>query len=86
MSSLRRNSNSEMHVVDDQKIEPNEHYEEVGHVTDSINHGCGQVCNNICNENVVLYLENYRFHLENHFENETEKQSQKCGVISYHMD
>ena len=34
MSSLRQNSN----MLNDQKIEPNEHYEEVGHVTDSIDH------------------------------------------------
>ena len=38
MSSLRQNSNS----VDDQKINPNEHYEEVSHVTDIIEHRCGQ--------------------------------------------
>ena len=44
MSSLRQNSNS----VDDQKIEPNEHYEEVSHVTNSINHGCGQACDSMC--------------------------------------
>ena len=38
MSSLRQNSNS----LNDQKTGPNEQYGEVGHVTDSINHGCVQ--------------------------------------------
>ena len=36
MSSLRQNSN----MLNDQKTEPNEQYEEVGHVTDNIDHGC----------------------------------------------
>ena len=70
MSSLRQKSNS----MGDQKIEPNEHYEEV---TDSINHGCGQACGNMCSED-VLYLGCNRVHLGNHFKNETEKPSQKC--------
>ena len=76
MSSLRRNSNS----VDDQKIEPNEHYEEVNHVTDIIDHGCGQGWYSMCSEDVVLYLGCYRVHLENHFETETKNPSQKCLV------
>ena len=36
MSSLRQNLN----MLNDQKTESNEQYEEVGHVTDSIDHGC----------------------------------------------
>ena len=76
MNSLRRNLNS----VDDQKIEPNEHYEEVGHVIDSIYHRCGQACYSMCGEDVVLSLGCYPVHLGNHFENETEKPSQKCLV------
>ena len=76
MSSLRQNSNS----VDDQKIEPNEHFGEVVHVTDSINHGYGQAYYSMCSEDVALYLGCYRVHLENHFENETKKSSQKCLV------
>ena len=76
MSSLGQNSNS----VNDQKTKPNEQYGEVGHVTDSIDHGCVQAYDNICIEDVVLYLSCYRVHLWNHFENETEKPSQKCLV------
>ena len=38
MSSLRQNSN----MLNDQKIEPNKQYGEVGHVTDSIDHRCVQ--------------------------------------------
>ena len=71
MSSLRQNSNS----VDDQKIEPNEHYGEVDHVTDSIDHGCGQACDSMFSEDIALYLDCYCVHLGNHFENETEKPS-----------
>ena len=63
--SLRQKSNS----VDDQKIEPNGHYGEVGHVTDSI----GQARDSMCSEDVVLYHSCYCVHLRNHFENETEK-------------
>ena len=37
MSSLGRNS-KETQVMDDQRIEPNENYGEVGHVTNSIDH------------------------------------------------
>ena len=74
MSSLRQNSDS----VDDQKIEPNEHDWEIGHVTDSIDHGCGQACYIMCSEDVVLYLGCYRICLGNHIKNETEKPSQKC--------
>ena len=36
MSSLRQNLN----MLNDQKTELNEQYEEVSHVTDSIDHGC----------------------------------------------
>ena len=71
MSSLRQKSNS----VDDQKIEPNEHYGEVGHVTDNIDHRCGQACDSMCSEDVVLYHSCYCVHLGNHFKNETEKSS-----------
>ena len=74
MSSLRQNSN----MLNDQKTEPNEQYEEVGHVTDSIDHGCVQAYDNMCIEDVVLYLNCYSVHLWNYFENETEKPSQKC--------
>ena len=35
MSSLKQDSN----LLNDQKTEPNEQYGEVGHVTDSIDHG-----------------------------------------------
>ena len=71
MSSLRRNSNS----VDDQKIEPNEQYGEVGRVTDSIDHRCGQACYSMCSEDVVVYLGCHRVRFRNYFENETEKPS-----------
>ena len=67
MSSLRHNSNS----MDDQKIEPNEHYREVGHITNNIDHGCGLACDSMCSEENVLYLGCYHVHLINHFENET---------------
>ena len=76
MSSLRQNSN----MLNDQKTEPNEQYKEVGHVTDSINHGCVQAYDSMCIEDVVLYLSCYRVHLWNHLEKETEKPSQKCPV------
>ena len=52
MSSLRQNSN----MLNDQKTEPNEQYKEVGHVTDSIDHGCVQAYDSMCIEDVVLYL------------------------------
>ena len=71
MSFLRQNSNS----VNDQKTEPNEQYREVDHVTDSINHGCVQAYNNMCIEDVALYLGFYHVHLWNHFEKETKKPS-----------
>ena len=76
MSSLGQNSNS----LNDQKTEPNEQYGEVGHVTNSIDHGCVQVYDSMCIEDVVLYLGCYDIHLWNDFENETEKPSQKCPV------
>ena len=76
MSSLRQNSN----MLNDQKIEPNEQYEEVGHVTDIIDHGCVQAYGSMCIEDVVLYLDCYCVHLWNHLEKETEKPSQKCPV------
>ena len=76
MSSLGQNSNS----VNDQKTKPNEQYWEVDDVTDSIDHGCVQAYDNICIEDVDLYLSCYCVHLWNHFENETEKPSQKCLV------
>ena len=69
MSSLRQNSKS----MNDQKTEPNEQDGKVGHVTDSIDHGCVQDYASMCIEDVVLYLGCYRIHLWNHFENETEK-------------
>ena len=50
MSSLRQNSN----MLNDQKIEPNEQYKEVGHVTDSIDHGCVKAYDSMCIEDVVL--------------------------------
>ena len=67
MSSLLQNSNS----LNDQKIEPNEQYGEVGHVTDSIDQGSVQANDNMCIEDVVLSLGCYVVHLWNHFENET---------------
>ena len=76
MSSLRQNLNS----VNDQKTEPNEHYGEVDHVTDSIDHGCVKAYDSMCIEDVVLYLGCYHVHLWNHFKNETEKPSHKCPV------
>ena len=76
MSSLRQNSN----MLNDQKTELNEQYEEVGHVTDSINHRGVQAYDSMYIEDVVLYLGCYRVHLWNHFENETEKPSHKCPV------
>ena len=75
MSSLRQNSN----MLNDQKTKPNEQYE-VGHVTDSIDHGCVQAYDSMCIEDVVLYLGFYRVHFWNHLEKETKKQSQKCPV------
>ena len=50
MRFLRQNSN----MLNDQKTKPNEQYEEVGHVTDSIDHGCVQAYDSICIEDVVL--------------------------------
>ena len=76
----KRNSNLEIRAVDDQKIDPNEHYKEDNHVTDSIDHGCGQAYYSMCSEDVVLYLSCYRVHLRTHFKIETEKSSQKCLV------
>ena len=76
MSSLRQNSN----MLNDQKTKPNEQYELVGHVIDSINHGCVQAYDSMCIEDIVLYLGCYRVHLWNHLEKETEKPSQKCLV------
>ena len=76
MSTLRQNSN----MLNDQKTEPNEQYEEVGHVTDSINHRCVQAYGNMCIEDIVLYLGCYHVHLWNHLEKETEKPSQKCPL------
>ena len=76
MSSIRQNSN----LVDDQKIEPNEHYGEVDPVTNSFDHGCCQAYYRMCSEDVVLYLGCYRVHLGNHFENETEKPSHEYLV------
>ena len=75
MSSLRQNSNSNSNSVNDQKIESNEQYGEVDHVTDSIDHGCVQIYDSMCIEEVVLYLGCYDVHLWNYFENETEKLS-----------
>ena len=49
---LRQSSN----LLNDQKIEPNEQYEEVGHVTDSIDHGYVQAYDSMCIEDVVPYL------------------------------
>ena len=76
MSSLRQNLN----MLNDQKTEPNEQYEEVGHVTDSSDHGCVQAYDSMCIEDVVLYLSCYRVHLWNHLEKEIEKLSHKCPV------
>ena len=76
MNSLRQNSNS----LNDQKTEPNEQYGEVGHVTDSIDHGCVQAYDSMCIEDIILHLSCYCIYLWNHFENETEKPSQKCLV------
>ena len=67
---MRRNSNSV-----DQKIELNEHCEEVSNVTNRIDHGRGQAHYSMCSEDIVLYLSCYRVHLGNHFKNETEKSS-----------
>ena len=69
-----------LNLLNDQKTEPNKQYGEVGHVTDSIDHECIQVYDNMCIEDVVLYLGFYRIHLWNRFENETEKPSQLCLV------
>ena len=74
-SFLRQNSNS----LNDQKTEPNKEYDEVGHVTDSIDHECVQAYDSMCIEDVVLYLDCY-VHIWNHFENEIEKPSQKYLV------
>ena len=71
MSSLRQNLN----MLNDQKTEPNEQDVEVGHVIDSIDHGCVQAYDSMYIKDVVLYLGCYRVHLWNHFENETEKPS-----------
>ena len=76
MSFLRQNSNS----LNDQKTEPNEQYGEVDHVTDCIDHGCVQAYDNMCIEDIVLYLSCYRIHLWNRFENKTKKPSHKCLV------
>ena len=76
MNSLRQNSN----MLNDHKTWPNEHYEEVDHVIDIIDHGCVQAYGSMCIENIVLYLGCYRVHLWNHLEKETEKSSQKCPV------
>ena len=59
MSSLRQNSN----MLNDQKTESDEQYGEVGHVIDSINHGCVQAYDGMCIEDVVFYLGCYRIHL-----------------------
>ena len=79
MSSLRQNSN----MLNDQKIELNEQYEEVGHVTDSIDLRCVQAYDSMCIEDVVLYLGCYCIHIWNHFENETEKPSRsvRCNLV-----
>ena len=50
MSSLRQNSNS----LKDQKTESNEQYKEVGHVTDSIDHGCVQAYDSILDSEVSI--------------------------------
>ena len=76
MSSLRQNSN----MMNDQKTEPNEQYEEVDCVTDSIDHRCVQTYGSMCIKDVVLYLDCYRIHLWNHPEKKTEKPSQKCPM------
>ena len=76
MSSLRQDSN----LLNDQKTKPNKQYREVGHVTDSIDHGCVQAYDCMCIEDVVLYLGCYHVHLWNHFKNETEKPSHKCPM------
>ena len=76
MSSLRQNSN----MLNDQKIELNEQYDQVDHVTDSIDHGCVQAYGSMCIEDIVLYLSSYHVHLWNHLEKETKKPSQKCPV------
>ena len=76
MRSLRQNSN----MLNDQKTEQNEQYEEVGHVTDSIDHKCVQAYDSMCIEDVVLYLGRYRVHLWNHLKKETKKPSQNYPV------
>ena len=80
MSSLRQNSN----MLNDQKTEPNEQYEEVGHVIDSIDHGCVQAYVRMCIEDVVLYLVCYstsgitsRKRLRNHH------RSVRCNLRSH---
>ena len=59
MSSLRQNLN----LLHDQKTKSNEQYGEVDHVTDSIDHRCVQAYDNMCIEDVVLYLGCYCVHL-----------------------
>ena len=76
MSSLRQNSN----FLNDQKTELNEQYREVGHVTNSIDRECVQVCYSRCSEDIVLDLGCYHVHLWNHFKNEIEKSSQNYLV------
>ena len=78
MSSLRQSSN----LLNDQKTEPNEQYEEVSHVIDSIDHECVQAYDSMCIEDIVHYLGCYHVHLWNHFENEIKRPSQKCPVSS----
>ena len=43
-----------MKSLKDQKTEPNEQYGEVGHVTDTIDHGCVQAYDSMCIEDVLL--------------------------------
>ena len=76
MSSLRQNSNS----LNDLKTKLNEHYWEVDHVTDRIDHECVKAFYSRCSEDIVVDLGCYHVYLWNHFENETEKPSQKCSV------
>ena len=79
MSSLRQNSNS----VDDQKIGPNEHYGEVGHVTNSINHECGQVCDSMSSEDVVLYVGCYHVHLKRRMKLTNHHKSVWYNLVSH---
>ena len=43
-------------MLNNQKTEPNEQYEEVGHVTDNIDHGCVQAYGSMCIEDVLPRL------------------------------